>query len=97
MVQRNTEKTSTTGSRKAKKGTREQKQLEKEPQTVMSVDYTKDGELASSMRELAKRLSEVTDFTVKVVERAGTSLKEQFPTTTFWMRKEGLHNLQPGS
>ena len=50
----------------------------------MFVDYTKYGELASSMRELAKRLSEVTDFTVKVVERTGTSLKEQFPTTTLW-------------
>ena len=50
----------------------------------MFVDYTKDGELASSMRELAKRLSDVTEFSVKVVERAGTSLKEQFPTTNLW-------------
>ena len=90
---KSTETTCTTGSKKAKKGTKQ----EKEPQTVMFVDYTIDGELASSMKDLAKRLYSVTDFTVKVVERAGTSLKEQFPTTTFWMRKEGLHNLQPGS
>ena len=48
----------------------------------MFVDYTIDGELASSMREHAKRLYSVTCLTVKVVERAGTSLKEQFPTTT---------------
>ena len=38
----------------------EEKEQEKEPMTVMYVDYTKGGELASSMRELAKRLSSVT-------------------------------------
>ena len=63
---------------------KDKKEQEKEPQTVMFVDYTKGGELAASMRELAKRLSSVTDFTVKVVERTGASLKEQFPTTTLW-------------
>ena len=57
---------------------------DKEPQAVMFLEYSKNGELASRMKDLTKRLSEVTDFRVKVVERAGGTLKDQFPTTTLW-------------
>ena len=61
-----------------------EKEQDREPQTVLFVEYSKDGELASSMKELTKRLSEVTGFKVKVVERAGGALRDQFPTTTLW-------------
>ena len=67
------------GAESKKSGRMEQ---DKEPQAV--VEYSKNGELASRMKDLTKRLSEVTDFRVKVVERAGGTLKDQFPTTTLW-------------
>ena len=60
------------------------KEQDREPQTVLFVEYSKEGELATSMKELTKRLSEVTGFKVKVVERAGGALRDQFPTTTLW-------------
>ena len=66
--------------RKVKKS----KEQDREPQTILFVDYTKDGELAAEMKELNKILAYMTGFVVKVVERAGGSLKEQFPTTTLW-------------
>ena len=72
---------SSVGAESNKSGRIEQ---EKEPQAVMFVECSKNGELASRMKDLTKRLSEVTDFRVKVVVRAGGTLKDQFPTTTLW-------------
>ena len=60
------------------------KEQEQEPQSVLFVEYSRNGELASRMRELMKRLAKVIGFSVKVVERAGTALKNLFPTTTLW-------------
>ena len=52
--------------------------------TVMIVEYSKYGELAKTMRELTGRLEEVIGFKVKLVERAGASLKSLFPTNNLW-------------
>ena len=57
---------------------------EQEFKTVLFVEYTKNGELAKNMRELLARLETVVGFRVKVVERAGASLKSLFPTTNLW-------------
>ena len=80
---------SSVGAESKKSGRMEQ---DKEPQAVMFVEYSRNGELASMMKDLTKRLSEVTDFRVKVVKRAGGTLKDQFPTTTLWdgNSQEGL-------
>ena len=37
-----------------------------EPQTVLFVEYSKNGELATKMKELTKRLSQVVGFSVKI-------------------------------
>ena len=68
------------------KGAAEKLDKEKnmEPQTVLFVEYSKGGELASRMKEFTKRLAQVTGFSVKIVERAGAALRSQFPTTTLW-------------
>ena len=57
---------------------------EQDFRTVMFVEYTKNGELAKRMRELISRLENVIGFKVKVVERAGASLKSLFPTNNLW-------------
>ena len=46
------------------------KERYKEPHTIMCVDYSKDGKLAAGMKELTKRLAEVTGFNIKVLEIA---------------------------
>ena len=51
------------------------------PQTVLFVEYSRGGELASRLRELTKKLEKVVGFSVKIVERAGTTLKNMFSTT----------------
>ena len=55
-----------------------------EYKTVLFVEYTKNGELASQLRELTGRLAPTLGFRVKVVERAGASMKSQFPTSNLW-------------
>ena len=55
-----------------------------EPTTVLFVDCSKDGELAKQLKELIARSSSTVGFSVKVVERTGRSLKNQFPLTTLW-------------
>ena len=72
------------------KGAKNRKHEEQdvEPQTVLFVEYSKNGELANKMKELTRRLAQTVGFHVKVVERAGTSLRNQFPTTTLW---DGSH------
>ena len=53
---------------------------EQEYKTVMFVQYTKNGEIATILRELASRLVYTLGFRVKIVERAGASIRSQFPT-----------------
>ena len=75
----------------AEKGAKKDKKVQEqvfEPQTVLFVEYSKNGELASKLRELMKRLAHTIGFNVKVVERTGASLRNQFPTTTLW---DGSH------
>ena len=40
------------------------KEQEQEPQSVLFVEYSRNGELASRMRELIKRLTKVVGFSV---------------------------------
>ena len=70
-----------TGTRKGAKKTTNEEQI-KEQKTVLFVEYSKHGELATKMRELTQKLVPTIGFGIKVVERAGTALKHQFPTTT---------------
>ena len=70
-------------------GSKRRKHVSKETsggeyKTVLFVEFTKNGELAKTMRELAGRLEEVIGFRVKVVERAGASIKSLFPTNNLW-------------
>ena len=55
-----------------------------EVKTVLFVDYTKEGALASSLREVLKRMEGTLGFIVKVVERNGISLRNQFPLGNLW-------------
>ena len=52
--------------------------------TVLFVEQTRDGRLAKDIREVLKRLEVILGFKVKVVERAGTSLKNLLPNTNPW-------------
>ena len=72
-----TEEPSGKSSSNNAKGAKEKqkKEQEKEPQTVLFVEFSKGGELASRLRELSKRLAQATGLSVKVVERAGAALK----------------------
>ena len=54
------------------------------PKTVLFVEYTHGGELANKMRELTSRLAPILGFKIKVVERAGTPLKSNFPLNNLW-------------
>ena len=55
-----------------------------EPKTVLFVEQTGMGELGSRMRELMTRLTPILGFSIKVVERAGSSLKSHFPQSSLW-------------
>ena len=52
------------------------------PRSVLFVDQTLGGELASRLRELFTRLEPTLGFFVKVVERPGRRLQRLFPLTT---------------
>ena len=54
------------------------------PRSVLFVDQTPGGELATRLRELLARIEPKIGFTAKVVERSGLSLQSQFPLTTLW-------------
>ena len=81
-------KTSTISNRhqeeEKKKDTRE------EPRTaaVMFVNNTKEGLLAKNLREVVERLKHILGYKIKIVERAGTSLKQMFPLTRIGENKE---------
>ena len=53
----------------------------KEKKTVIFVEQTVKGELASQLRELFLRLERITGFGIKVVERAGATVKSKLPTS----------------
>ena len=61
-----------------------------EPRTaaVMFVNNTKDGQLAKNLREVVERVKNILGYKIKIVERAGTSLKQMFPLTRIGGNKE---------
>ena len=69
-----------------KRGAHKEPAREQEVQykTVLFVEYSKGGELAARLREVMKRLAPLIGFGVKIVERAGRSLRSCFPLTSLW-------------
>ena len=54
------------------------------PSTVLFVEQTPDGKLASKLRELLTRLEPTLGFKIKVVEKIGASLRSKFPLYNLW-------------
>ena len=52
--------------------------------SLLFLEYKNCGELARRMRELMKRLAPMLGFGVKIVERAGRTLRSQFPLSSLW-------------
>ena len=50
----------------------------------MFVENTEGGELRSRMKEVIKNLETNLGFTIRVVERNGSSLRSKFPLTNLW-------------
>ena len=48
---------------------------------VMFVENTKEGGLAKNLREVVERIKGILGYKIKIVERAGTALKQMFPLT----------------
>ena len=55
-----------------------------ETRTVLFVEHTPDGTLAKRLREQLGRMEQTMGFKMKVVERAGTRLKDLFSLTNVW-------------
>ena len=54
------------------------------PRSVLFVEQTNGGELATKLRELLVRIEPVLGFKIKVVERCGTTIKDSFPQAALW-------------
>ena len=54
------------------------------PSTVLFIEQTSNGELASKMRELLRRLEPTMGFNLKTVEKTGASLRSKFPLYNLW-------------
>ena len=68
-----------------KPSSKEQKPKEQLPtRSVIFVDNTEGGELATRMKDLMRRLSPSLGFNIKVVERNGSTLRSRFPVTNLW-------------
>ena len=52
--------------------------------TVLFVEHTPGGELAKRLRDQLSRLEGLMGFKIKVVERAGTALKDLFSLSDVW-------------
>ena len=72
------------GSKSNKEPEKEQSKKHLPPKTVLFVEYTKGGELATRLRELSNRLAPILGFKIKIVERAGTPLRNSFPLNNLW-------------
>ena len=82
MTTTKTERTKKGGQRRGAKSSSDN--TTPTPRSVLFVDQTPGGELASRLRELFTRLEPTLGFFVKVVERPGRSLQGLFPLTTLW-------------
>ena len=63
-------------------GSRKLKELELK--SVLFVEQSPKGELASRLREALRRMEQTLGFRVKVVERTGRSLGSRFPLSSLW-------------
>ena len=52
--------------------------------TVLFVEQTRGGALAKMLREVMARIETMMGFRIKIVERAGTSLRNTLPNTNPW-------------
>ena len=50
----------------------------------MFVEQTREGELSKQLREVITRLAPVLGFSIKVVERTGSTIKSKFPQSSLW-------------
>ena len=77
-----------------------------EPKTIPFVEDTRDGKLAARLREATRRLGPTLGFGIRIVERAGSPLKNSFSATNLWdsmqcgrvdcvPSKQGAEKLQP--
>ena len=53
--------------------------------TVLFIEQTPMGELGRRLRELMSRLAPILGFSVKIVERTGSSLKSHFSSLVYGM------------
>ena len=75
-------------AKESRKGSSEKPQSKENnhptPKTVLFVEHSRGGELATRMKELVRRLAPILGFSIKVVERTGTALKNSFPLNNLW-------------
>ena len=69
--------------RKGKKD-EEQTPTSTAPSSVLFLEQTPGGELASRLKDLFRRLEKTVGFGVRVVERSGRSLQSMFPLNKLW-------------
>ena len=55
-----------------------------EQKSVMFVEQTEMGELAKRLREMVTRLAPIMGFSVKIIERTGSTLRSKFPQSSLW-------------
>ena len=85
--QKRTEKDSnskmTWKGRQPREDPREEDKLQA-PRTILFVEQTPGGALASRLREVVTRLQPILGFKIKIVEKCGKPLKENFPLANLW-------------
>ena len=52
--------------------------------SILFVEQTENGELAKRLRDLVLRMAPTMGFSVKVVERTGTTLRNKLPQSNLW-------------
>ena len=72
------------GSLRREKNKDQDKKEQLKVRSVMFVENTEGGELRSRMKEVIKNLETNLGFTIRVVERNGSSLRSKFPLTNLW-------------
>ena len=65
-----------------KKEAKEKPRLE--PKTVLFLEHTRNGELATRLRAATKRLEQTIGFGIRVFERAGAPIKNSFSVGNLW-------------
>ena len=55
-----------------------------EQKAVLFIEQTREGELGKQLREVVQRLAPLMGFSIKIVERTGSTLKSKFPQSSLW-------------